>query len=111
MNTELRKIRDDKLNEMAEVVRSFEMRERDAIKNGKKSVMLINGKEVVSYDDAVKIYRERTDYVKDGLNYLFANCKISKPEIIRRLNYIMKKELNPDVWIKFCTLKSAIRYA
>ena len=38
MNKELRKIRDNKLNEMAEVVRSFEMRERDAIKNGKNSI-------------------------------------------------------------------------
>ena len=109
MNKELRKIRDNKLNEMAETVHNFEMLERDAIKSGKKTVMNINDKEVVIYDDAIKFYRERNAYIKDSLDYLFANYKINKSEIIRKLNYMMKNELNVDMWLKLSTLKVAVK--
>lgn len=109
MNKELREIRDNKLNEMIETVHNFEMLERDAIKAGKKTIVNINDKDVVIYDDAIKFYRERNTYIKDSLDYLFVNCKINKPEIIRRLNYMMKNELNVDIWLKLSTLKVAVK--
>lgn len=110
MTKELKEIRDAKINEMMNVIRDYELRERDVVKSGKKTITNINGKEIVIHDDVIEFYLKRKAYIKDSMDYLFRNCKISRPEVIRRINYLIKKnERDFDMWIKLHSLKCAVR--
>ena len=110
MDKELKTIRDNKLEEMINVLHDFDMRERAAIKTGKKTFVTVNGKDIAIYDDLIALTKEKDKYVKESLMYLWTNCHISKPEIIRRLSYLMKKnDSNAELWCRISNARVIIR--
>lgn len=111
MTKEIKEIRDNKISEMIIKINHWENQERDLIKNGKHNVEVIDGRKYVTFEDEVyTIIRNRIDYVTESLKFLSAKCNLSKPQIVRRLAYMQKKnELDFDVWLPITRTLAAVR--
>ena len=102
MTKEIKEIRDNKISEMIIKINHWENLERDLIKNGKHNVTF--------EDDVYTIIRNRIDYVTESLKFLSAKCNLSKPQVVRRLAYMQKKnELDFDVWLPITRTLAAVR--